>query len=234
MQTRLTERMLQEGAAMVGFADLGNLPAEVRHGMSYGVTIAVALDPEIIQNISEGPTHPYFHEYNRANTLLAELSQSAAGLLIENGYQTVTFAPTSEDFDTETLTTPLPHKTVATRAGLGWIGKSALLITEQFGCAFRMISVLTDAVFDTPAPVNVSRCGECRDCVKACPGQAILDRNWEAGMSRESYYSAARCYQIGKGYAASLEIESTICGICIAACPWTKKYISRSKRGISS
>lgn len=233
MQTRLTELLLQEGAAIVGFADLSNLPAEGRHGMNYAVSIAVTLEPQIIQNISAGPTHEYEHEYNRVNTLLAELSRRAARLLADNGYKAVTFAPTSEDFNTETLATPLPHKTVATRAGLGWIGKSALLITEQFGAAFRMISVLTDAVFETPAPVNVSRCGECEDCVKACPGQAILDRNWEAGMSRESYYSAARCHQIGKGYAAALRIDSTICGICIAACPWTKKYISRSTCGKS-
>jgi epoxyqueuosine reductase len=230
MQTRLTKLLLQEGAAIVGFADLGSLPAEGRRGMNYAVSIAVALDPQIIQNISEGPTHEYEHEYKKVNTLLAELSRRAARLLADNGYQTVRIEPTSEDFDTNTLATSMPHKTIATRAGLGWIGKSALLITEQLGAAFRMASVLTDAAFETPAPVNLSRCGECRDCVKACPGQAILDRNWEAGMSRESYYNAARCHQIGKGYTAALRIDSTICGICIAACPWTKKYISRSTR----
>ncbi len=133
----------------------------------------------------------------------------------------------------ETLATPLPHKTVATRAGLGWIGKSALLITEQLGAAFRLTSVLTDAVFETPPPVNISRCGEFVACVQVCPGQAILDRNWQAGMSRDSYYSAARCHQIATGYAAALRIDSTICGICIAVCPWTKKYISRRTNGHS-
>lgn len=234
MQTLLSELLLQAGAAIVGFADLGNLPEEGRHGLNYAVSIAVSLNPGIIRNIAEGPTHEYHHEYNRANTLLAELGWRAAHLLAENGYGAVTNKPTGEDFDTQTLATPLPHKTVATRAGLGWIGKSALLITEQFGAAFRLTSVYTDAVFVTPDPVNVSRCGECVSCVKACPGQAILDRNWEAGMSRESYYSAASCYKIGKGYTAALKIDSTICGICIAVCPWTKKYISRSTRGQSN
>jgi len=228
MQTRLKELLLQEGASLVGFANLGELPAEERQGMNYAVSIAAALDPEIISNITEGPNHQYYHEYNRANALLAELSRRAARFLVDNRYRAVAIEPTSEDFNTETLSTSLPHKTVATRAGLGWIGKSALLITEQLGAAFRLSSVLTDAVFETPASVNASRCGECEICVKACPGQAILNRNWEAGMARDSYYNAARCHQIGKGYTAALKIDSTICGICIAVCPWTKKHISRS------
>ena len=41
--------------------------------------------------------------------------------------------------------TVMPHKTVAVHAGLGWIGKSALFVTEKYGSAVRLTSVLTDA-----------------------------------------------------------------------------------------
>jgi epoxyqueuosine reductase QueG len=52
----------------------------------------------------------------------------------------------------------LPHKTVATRAGLGWVGKSALLISDRFGAALRLTSVLTDAPLPVAKGVNVSNC----------------------------------------------------------------------------
>ena len=50
--------------------------------------------------------------------------------------------------------TVLPHKTVATRAGIGWIGKSALLVTEQYGSMIRISSILTDAPLETAVPVR--------------------------------------------------------------------------------
>ncbi|MBS3943729.1 MAG: epoxyqueuosine reductase [Dethiobacter sp.] len=229
MQSELSEILLREGASLVGFADLRGLPAQGRQGLDYGLSIAVTLDPQIINTISGGPNHPYHQEYKRANTLLANLSRRAADFLADQGFRAVPKAPTGENFDKLTLSTELPHKTVATRAGLGWIGKSALLINKQLGASFRLSSVLTDAVFETADPVNRSLCGNCDLCVQACPVQAILNLNWEAGMARDSYYSAALCYQAGKGYSAALQIESTICGICIAVCPWTKKFMDRAK-----
>jgi len=47
----------------------------------------------------------------------------------------------------------MPQKTIATRAGLGWIGKTALLITPQFGSAIRLNSVLTDMEFNNPGQI---------------------------------------------------------------------------------
>ena len=45
--------------------------------------------------------------------------------------------------------TALPHKTIATRAGIGWIGKSALLVTAKYGSAIRLSSILTDTPIET-------------------------------------------------------------------------------------
>jgi len=229
LQSLLTEKLTAEGASLVGFADLSALPSDWRGGMNYAVSIAAALDSQIVKEISAGPNHPYHQEYKRANALLAKLSLSAADFLQGYGFRAEAMVPTGEDFDRVTLTTRLPHKTVATRAGLGWIGKSALLINEKLGASFRLTSVLTEAVLETADPINESRCAKCEICVKACPGQAILNRNWEAGMARDLYYNATLCHQTAKGFSAALNIDSTICGICVAVCPWTKKYIKRTE-----
>lgn len=134
---------------------------------------------------------------------------------------------TTDNFDSQTLSMPVQHKTIATRAGLGWIGKSALLITEEYGPAVRLGSVLTDAEFETGEPVDTSRCGDCHRCVNCCPSGAIVGSNWSVGAPRESIYNAFACRDMASKLSGEQGIASTICGICINACPWTQKYISR-------
>jgi epoxyqueuosine reductase QueG len=126
------------------------------------------------------------------------------------------------------LRTALPHKTVATRAGLGWIGKNALLITRTFGSAVRLTSVLTDAPFIADEPIDQSRCGNCRVCVDICPGGAPQGKNWVCGRDRDDFFSARDCFNAMEDLTGRAGLETrSICGICIASCPWTQKYLSR-------
>lgn len=176
IQAGLTKILLQEGASAFGYAEISSLPAEIRYGLNYAVSIVTALDAAIVGRIGGGPDHAYYGEYRRANTLLARLGRHGARFLEEHGYTAMPLPPTGEGFDHHTLSIALPHKTVATRTGIGWIVKSALLITEQYGASIRLSTILTDAVLETAAPVNVSRCGDCAACVKKCPGR----RSWAA------------------------------------------------------
>jgi epoxyqueuosine reductase QueG len=123
--------------------------------------------------------------------------------------------------------TPLPHKTVATRAGLGWIGHSALLVTPGFGKAVRLTSVLTDAPFACAEPVDRSRCGTCHACVDACPAAAIKGVSWSAGIARERIVDVLACQPKASALAKAQGIDATICGICLLACPWTRMSRSR-------
>jgi len=149
-----------------------------------------------------------------------------ADLLMACGRQAEAIEATTDNFDPLTLSMHLQHKTIATRAGLGWIGKSALLITEEYGPAVRLGSVLTDAEFETGKPVDTSRCGDCYRCVDRCPAGAIAGTNWSVGAPRESIYDAFTCRDTAQNLSKQQGIDSTICGICINACPWTQKYIS--------
>jgi epoxyqueuosine reductase QueG len=134
---------------------------------------------------------------------------------------------TTENFNARTLSMPVQHKTIATRAGLGWIGKSALLITEECGPAVRLGSVLTDAELETGEPVDTSRCGKCQKCVDNCPANAIKGHNWQVGNPRNVIYDAFACRDMARSLSSEQGIVSTICGICINVCPWTQKHISR-------
>lgn len=223
----LAALLLRRGAGLVRFADLSEVLPNVRHGLPRAVSIAVPLNPRIVAGIRRGPTREYLAEYHRANALLGELARAAADALRERGFQAAFGTATVSGVEFGEYDTPLPHKTVATRAGLGWIGRCALLVTEQYGSAVRLMTVLTDAPLAVAAPVNDSRCGECRACVEACPGQAIAGGLWRAGLPREAMVDADACYRTTRRFAPAIGAEPTvgICGACIAACPWTQRYI---------
>jgi epoxyqueuosine reductase len=223
----LEKHLLSRGASLVGFADLHEINPESRDGLPYGVSIAIALDPEAMSEIIEGPTKRYYEEYRRLNLLLDEMGQSTEDYLKAKGYNAVA-CPTTYNADSINLAAKLSHKAVATRAGLGWIGKCDLLVTRKYGSAVRLTSVITDAPLSTGQPINESLCAHCTRCVDICPGRAVVGKNWSAGEPRESLYDAFACRDTAfslsmKGFG----IRITLCGRCIVACPWTQKYLQK-------
>lgn len=229
LQIRTT--LIKQGASLVGFADLIKIPSEIRYSMRFAVSIAIALDRSIIANIHNGPTLEYYSEYKRANALLSDLGKHTADLIRNFGHQAIPTEPTGVGIDPKTDSTALPHKTVATRAGLGWIGKCALLVTERYGSAIRLTTVFTDAELETAIPVDSSLCGDCTICVNLCPGNAASGKNWNSSLHRDSFFNSSSCRRAAKECAAGIGIDDTVCGICITACPWTVRYIKEGTCG---
>jgi epoxyqueuosine reductase len=229
LNSEIKTKLINAGASLVGFADVTSLPVEITDSMTSAISIAVALDASIINEIADGPTARYYQEYKSVNESLTHISETAVEYLKDRGNGTTVIKPTVEGkyLDYETLMTPIPHKTAARLAGLGWIGKSALLITEEYGPAVRLATVLTDAELEAAKPLNASSCGDCVKCMECCPAKAILGRNWELGLEREAVYDAFKCCDTATILSKKAGISSVICGICINVCPWTQKYILR-------
>jgi len=224
---QLKEKILEWGAAKVGYADLTKLLPEEYVHLKTGISIAIRLSDEIISQIHGAPTHTYFHHYRTVNAFIDQITFKIAAVLQQDGYLAMPIAASqSVNIDGKNYRGVFPHKTVATRAGLGWIGKSACLITPEFGPRIRLGTVLTDwePVYDDP--INASQCGNCRKCVENCPALAIQGNQWEPGIAREELFDAKACsthmhqhYQhIGRG---------SVCGVCIKSCPMGKKVIKR-------
>jgi len=224
----IRKTLLGSGAALVGFADMTAIPPEDRRGVGGALSIAMALDPAVVSRITKGPTKEYFREYQRANALLSELAHRASELLQECGFAAIALEPTTEEFDAVRLRAGLSHKIAATRSGLGWIGKNALVITKAFSSAIRLTTVLTDAPLGTGTPFDESRCGTCTACVEICPAKAPTGTNWRLGLYRDDFFDAWACCRKATEFCEREGIGSTICGICIEACPWTKKYLKRA------
>ncbi|MDX1358969.1 MAG: epoxyqueuosine reductase, partial [Clostridia bacterium] len=116
------ESIMKLGADKVGFADLRKTPSGKRDGMPFGISIAVALDPKLVNDISNGPTVEYHYEYKRINDRLNDLAEKTAQCIKAKGFSAVAQTTTIVSTDKRNETNILPHKTVATLSGMGWIG----------------------------------------------------------------------------------------------------------------
>lgn len=114
---------------------------------------------------------------------------------------------------------------VATRAGLGWIGKTDLFISKEFGPRFRLISLLINQRPDKHVdPINKSRCGTCTICVDKCPAQAANGLLWNTETHRDTFFNAHKCRdKCGELAKQRLNVDKRICGLCISVCPIGKR-----------
>jgi epoxyqueuosine reductase QueG len=221
------------GVDLFGLADLGGLVSvkdDSGEEFHNAISFAVPMNPGVMSGIKEGPNRYYAEEYARVNGLINAISSSLAGRLKSLGYQAKDL-PASDRTDPVNLKGDFPHKTAATRAGLGWIGRNCQLITKQFGPWIRLGTVfvnvpgnLEDIESDglCSEAVTKSFCGDCHECVEACPADALVGNSWHPGVLREELLDAKRCdtwkkehyYQFHKGHN---------CGICAAVCPFGTK-----------
>jgi len=113
-------------------------------------------------------------------------------------------------YNREVLRGVFSHKLAAHLAGLGWIGKSCLLITPSFGPRVRFVTVLTDAPLSPGAPLN-RKCGKCRACILACPVQAFKGVEFRATDPVETRFDRWVCEEYRRTHP---------CGLCVAKCPF--------------
>lgn len=226
------DQLIQLGADIVGFGDLSELDHDLHDGFSVAISVAVAYPPEVIRGISELPTPEYGKWFDELNRKLKKIIVGGEAFLKEKGYdaKAQTYKHISKTLNKDNVS-KLPHKTVATRAGIGWIGKCALLVTNDFGSAIRISSILTNAPLSIAQPINKSKCGSCMICKDECPGEAITGKLWDISVSREEIYDWKKCSK--KAQERTIEgkcggIYKTLCGKCIECCPHTKRYLDKA------
>jgi epoxyqueuosine reductase len=226
-----------ENDFVVGFAYMGGLLGEKLKDYNYCIVIGKKLDYKIIDSIKDTPTPEYFDLYDRTNKELRELSLKLSGYLESKNMPHLIIMPSgitqdTKNYNSDTLTYYFSHKMAATRAGLGWIGKTALMITEKFGPRVRFASVLLQEPLEkngvpiekSVVPVEKSLCGNCRICVEECPAGAGSGREWDIETGRDSFFNAYACMNKCRELSLNnLGKNITICGICVKVCPKTGK-----------
>jgi len=214
------------GADLVGVADTDPLqglyldPLNLLEPFTRAISIAVRLPAAVFEGILDRPTPLYISIYQTANRMLDEISFKAANLLQTDGHRSLPI-PASQVLDRENWYGAISHKAVARMAGLGWQGKSLLIINPLYGPRIRLATILTDAPLTPDKPIE-NRCGDCTLCMDACPAGAIKGVGTEDHyQSREEALFFSRCVEKLVGEFSTMPlIGAAICGICIKACPF--------------
>lgn len=117
---------------------------------------------------------------------------------------------------------PLNERALAQRAGLGWIGKNALLIHPKHGSYHFLGYLLTNAPLPTSSSGHAQdRCGKCTSCVDACPTQALQDRRVLSERCI-SYLTIEHKGVIPRALAQHFQGWWYGCDICQEQCPWNR------------
>ena len=220
------------GATLAGVADLELLKGMPLYGglsfdrFRYAISMAIALPSEAIEMITDDdPGTLYAHAYRASNFLLDSIAMKVAAELTRRGCRSLVI-PASMRVDRAEHAGHASHKAFAWAAGMGWIGRNAMLTNPQFGSKLRFATVLTDMPLSPGKPVT-NGCGVCRLCVVTCPAKAFKYVPFEVRpSSREAIFDSEKCYQHllkSKDVLAKkhhmVDHATAICGVCIKVCP---------------
>lgn len=109
---------------------------------------------------------------------------------------------------------------VAQRAGLGFIGKNGLLITEEYGSFVYLGEIITNIQFEPDKPVP-NGCGDCTRCITGCPTGALLGDGRMNAKKCLSYQTQTKG-MMPKEYRRKIRNTIYGCDICQLVCPYNK------------
>ena len=228
LSSRVSELARSHGADFVGIADLsiarsqisdqgGEWIATFPNCISVGMHLLSSIVDQLPRREEAAVRIAYrHHAFEVINPRLDLIAMRLAAHLENRGYGAYP-VPASKRIDDVRQCGQFSHKLAAHLAGLGWIGKSCLLVTPRRGPRVRLATVLTDAPLEPTGDIADEGCGDCTECIDICPVKAFTGRPFQAGEPREARYDAGKCHR----YHKSLEEKhgSGVCGLCVQVCP---------------
>ncbi len=116
------------------------------------------------------------------------------------------------------------ERAFAERAGVGWIGKSSMLIHPKLGSYGSLAVMFTDEPFEasTPTDAHPDRCGTCDACMRECPTGAIVAPGVVDARRCISYWTIEHRGSIPVEVRPSLGDHVFGCDVCQDVCPWNR------------
>lgn len=122
---------------------------------------------------------------------------------------------------------PILEREIASRAGLGWIGKNSCVISPEIGSTFLLGKIFLDYPLTTDSPFLKDLCGTCKKCIEACPTGCILPNRTIDSRRCLSYQTIENRGSIPQELRKLTGNWLFGCDICQMVCPWNQKASSR-------
>jgi len=139
-------------------------------------------------------------------------------------------------------TGPVMERGLASRSGMGWLGKNGMLISRRHGNWLLLAALLIRARIEPDEPLSGGRdlsggpaslgrfCGSCERCRTACPTDAIREPGLVDSERCISYQTIENKGIIPRGYRVAIGSRLFGCDICLEVCPWNR--FARAGRGL--
>ncbi|BAJ64331.1 tRNA epoxyqueuosine(34) reductase QueG [Anaerolinea thermophila] len=123
-----------------------------------------------------------------------------------------------------TDTGPVLERDLASRAGLGWIGKNTCLIHPRKGSFFLLGEIFLDVALEPDEPFKTDHCGTCTRCIEACPTECILPNRTLDASRCISYLTIENKGSIPRELREKMGNWVFGCDICQQVCPWNQRF----------
>lgn len=227
-QNKLIAEIENQGIDFMRFVDISHLPETQTKGYSIAIVMGMALSKKYLKKVCAVPNFVeqlidkkeiQTDEFHLTEIKTDEIADYISSYISSSGF--TSFSQSEEslykvgDYDKNRQATSLPHKTIAALGGLGWFGKSNLLITPDFGSAISMCTVLTNAPLESEnySP-SESLCKNCTICIDVCDSKSLKGKIWKNGITRDEIIDVQECKP---------------CLKCMAFCPYTRKYMDQKE-----
>ena len=210
------------GVSKVGYADVNGLAKDFID-LPNGISLVLKLSPEIINYVITEDYEKYWKAFHSQIDVMTEIAFKGEKYIKNQGYNAFALTMTRNECDMEKLLSILPYKTIATKSGLGWIGRSALFVTPEYGSAVVLGGILTDMPLEFDNPITDSECDECTNCQDACPVNAINPQKWNDRLNRSDIIDIEVC----KDYIIDQYKAGLGCTKCMSECKLTQEYLNR-------
>jgi epoxyqueuosine reductase len=127
-------------------------------------------------------------------------------------------------------TGPLVERSMAAKAGVGWIGKNTCVINQELGSWLLLGVVVTSIPVAAGAKsqgaefqIAADRCGSCTRCIDACPTDALV-APYQMDASRcIAYLTIEKKGVIAEELREPMGRQVFGCDICQDVCPWNRR-----------
>ena len=119
-------------------------------------------------------------------------------------------------------TKPLLERSLAQKAGLGFIGKQSQLLNPKFGPWLFLAELVTDLELEPDVPYMGS-CGNCTICIDECPTAAIRPEGGIDARRCIAYLTIEHKSEIPEALRPLMGDWVFGCDICLQVCPYASK-----------